>query len=99
VSTATHESLGVSTLEAMYTANCCILPRLGSYPEICGDHPDVLYDLGEGALEERLRYFLDHPDKRRAVAGQLQRMTAKYQPDIVVAEVARVLREVMTPSS
>jgi hypothetical protein len=30
VSTATHESLDVSTLEAMYTGNCCILPRLGS---------------------------------------------------------------------
>ena len=55
VSTASHESLGVSTLEAMYTENCCILPRVGSYPEICGNHSEILYDFGEEALEERLR--------------------------------------------
>ena len=61
VSTATHESLGVSTLEAMYTDNCCILPRLGSYPEICNGNPDVLYELGEAQLEEKLCYFLEHP--------------------------------------
>jgi glycosyltransferase involved in cell wall biosynthesis len=87
VSTATHESLGVSTLEAMYTGNCCVLPRLGSYPEICDGHPDVLYDLGEGPLEERLRYFLEHPDRRRAVASQLQRMTARYHPRVVVPKI------------
>jgi glycosyltransferase involved in cell wall biosynthesis len=88
VSTATHESLGVSTLEAMYTGNCCVLPRLGSYPEICDGHPDVLYDLGEGPLEERLRYFLEHPDRRRAVASQLQRMTARYHPRAVVQKIS-----------
>jgi glycosyltransferase involved in cell wall biosynthesis len=87
VSTATHESLGVSTLEAMYTANCCILPRLGSYPELCNDHPDVLYEVGEGPLEERLRYFLEHPDRRRAVASELQRMTARYHPRVVVRKI------------
>ena len=98
VSTATHESLGVSTLEAMYTGNCCILPRLGSYPEICNGHPDVLYELGEGSLEERLCYFLDHPGQRRAVAAELQRMTAKYHPETVVAEIARAVLDVAPPS-
>lgn len=91
VSTATHESLGVSTLEAMHTATCCILPRLGSYPEITGDHPDVLYDLGEGQLEERLTYFLDHPDRRQAVAADLQRAAARYTPAVVVPRIADVL--------
>jgi glycosyltransferase involved in cell wall biosynthesis len=94
VSTATHESLGVSTLEAMYTGNCCILPRLGSYPEICNGNPDVLYELGEGSLEERLCHFLDHPDHRRAVAAELQRMTVKYHPETVVAKIARAVLEV-----
>lgn len=97
VSTATHESLGVSTLEAMYTGNCCILPRLGSYPEICNGHPDVLYELGEASLEERLCYFLDHPGQRRAVAAELQRMTAKYHPETVVAEIARAVLDVAPP--
>ncbi len=91
VSTATHESLGVATLEAMYTGTCCVLPRLGSYPEITGEHPDVLYDLGEGQLEERLTYFLEHPDRRQAVAADLQRAAARYRPAVVVQRIADVL--------
>ncbi len=91
VSTATHESLGISTLEAMHTGTCCILPRLGSYPEITGDHPDVLYDLGEGQLEERLTYFLEHPERRQAVAADLQRAAGRYTPGVVVRRIADVL--------
>jgi glycosyltransferase involved in cell wall biosynthesis len=91
VSTATHESLGVATLEAMHTGTCCVLPRLGSYPEITGEHPDVLYELGEGQLEERLTYFLEHPDRRQAVADDLQRAAARYRPDVVVQRIADVL--------
>lgn len=96
VSTATHESLGVSTLEAMYTGNCCILPRLGSYPEVCHGHPDVLYDLGAGPLEERLRYFLDDPNRRRAVAAELQAMTAAYHPAAVAGKIAAALTDVLS---
>ena len=88
VSTATHESLGVSTLEAMYTGNCCVLPRIGSYPEICDGHPDVLYEPGEEPLEERLRWFLEHPEHRRAVASELQRMSARFHPHAVVQKIA-----------
>ncbi len=91
VSTATHESLGVSTLEAMHAGTCCILPRLGSYPEITGDHPDVLYDLGEGELEERLTYFLEHPDRRREVACDLQRAATRHSPAVVVGRITAVL--------
>ena len=91
VSTATHESLGISTLEAMHTGTCCILPRLGSYPEITEENPDVLYDLGEGQLEERLTYFLEHPDRRQAVAADLQRAAARYAPAVVVRRIADVL--------
>jgi len=94
VSTATHESLGVATLEAMYTDNCCILPRLGSYPEICNDNPDVLYKLGEAQLEEKLCYFLEHPDQRRAVAAKLKFMTTRYHPKTVVADIASALLRV-----
>jgi glycosyltransferase involved in cell wall biosynthesis len=94
VSTATHESLGVSTLEAMYTGTCCILPRVGSYPEITGDHRDALYDRGDQQLEERLTYFLDHPDRRRAVARDLQQAADRYRPDLVVHRIADVLDKV-----
>jgi glycosyltransferase involved in cell wall biosynthesis len=94
VSTASHESLGVSTLEAMYTGNCCVLPRVGSYPEICAGHPDVLYEPGEGPFEERLCYFLEHPQRRRAVASELQRMTARYHPQAVVQKISAAVRDV-----
>jgi glycosyltransferase involved in cell wall biosynthesis len=98
VSTATHESLGVSTLEAMYTGNCCILPRVGSYPEICDGHPDVLYEPGEGPLEERLRFFLKHPERRRAVASDLQQMAAKFHPRAVVQKIAAEVLDVVRNS-
>ena len=88
VSTATHESLGVSTLEAMYTGNCCLLPRVGSYPEICDGHPDVLYEPGEEPLEERLRFFLEHPGRRRSVASDLQQLAGRFHPDAVVRKIA-----------
>jgi glycosyltransferase involved in cell wall biosynthesis len=94
VSTATHESLGVSTLEAMYTGNCCLLPRVGSYPEICDRHPDVLYEPGEGPLEERLSWFLEHPEHRRAVASELQRMSARFHPRAVVQKIAAEVLDV-----
>jgi glycosyltransferase involved in cell wall biosynthesis len=94
VSTATHESLGVSTLEAMYTGTCCILPRVGSYPEITGNHPDVLYDRGDDQLEERLTYFLDHPERRRAAANDLQQAATRYRPELVVRRIADVLDKV-----
>jgi len=101
VSTATHESLGVSTLEAMYTGCCCVLPRVGSYPEITGDHPEVLYDRTDDQLEERLSYFLDHPEQRRAVAAELQHAAARYRPEVVVRRIAEVLDGVChgTPST
>ncbi len=64
-------------------------------PEICQDHPDVLYELGEKALEERLRYFLDHPERRRVVASQLQQMAAAYRPQAVVTKIAAALIDVL----
>ena len=91
VSTATHESLGISTLEAMHTRTCCIVPRLGSYPEITGDHPDALYELGEEHLKERLTFFIEHPEQRRSVAADLQRAAARHTPDVVVGRIADVL--------
>ncbi|MCW2619159.1 MAG: hypothetical protein JWR28_2308, partial [Modestobacter sp.] len=42
---------------------------------------------GEGPLEERLRYFLEHPDHRRSVASELKRMTAGYHPREVVQKI------------
>lgn len=91
VSTATHESLGVSTLEAMHTGTCCIVPRLGSYPEITGEHSGALYELGEDQLEERLTYFLEHPEQRQVVAAELQQAAARHTPTVVLRRITDVL--------
>jgi hypothetical protein len=93
VSTATHESLGIATLEAMCTENCCILPRLGSYPEICEQHPDVLYGYGEEQLETRICYFLEHPRHRERVAAELARMAKRYEPARVMDDILAVFAE------
>lgn len=91
VSTADHESLGVATLEAMYTGNCCILPELGSYPEITGHDAEVLYPLGEEALEERIRWFLDHPTHRAQAAARLRERALRYTPERVVDAIVAAL--------
>ncbi|MEO3812103.1 glycosyltransferase family 4 protein [Sphaerisporangium sp. B11E5] len=92
VSTATHESLGVATLEAMATGTCCLLPRVGAYPEITD--PDALYgDTGE--LLSRLVELVGHPEPRRDLAArQMARTRAAYSPERVAAAVHEVLLEV-----
>jgi glycosyltransferase involved in cell wall biosynthesis len=92
VSTATHESLGIATLEAMYAHTCCVLPNLGSYPEICGEDPRVLYEPGPAGLASRLAYLIEHPPERREIAAQLSARAGGYRPgpvtDRIMAAVA-----------
>jgi glycosyltransferase involved in cell wall biosynthesis len=91
-SVATHESLGVATLEAMATANCCLLPRIGAYPEITDE--DGLYD-GEDDLLRRLIEMVRQEPTRRALAHrQMTRARATYHPDRVAETVHTVLLEV-----
>jgi len=82
VSTASHESLGISTLEAMYTENCCLLPLRGSYPEICSGNAEVLYQ-GSAELESRLGYFIANPGARTAVGRVLAERAQNYGADAV----------------
>jgi glycosyltransferase involved in cell wall biosynthesis len=91
VSTATHESLGIATLEAMYTKNCCILPHLGSYPEICGGIKRVLYPYGEKGLLERLSYFIENVKERKKVAEHLSKLSLRYSPEKVVSNISSVI--------
>lgn len=91
VSTATHESLGVATLEAMYTHNCCLVPETGAYPEVVGDTPGALYPPGETELAQRLGYFIERPRERRAVAGLLAERARAYAPVAVVDRILKAL--------
>jgi glycosyltransferase involved in cell wall biosynthesis len=97
VSTASHESLGMATLEAMYTENCCVLPRLGSYPALCGDHPEVLYEPGdETELVRRVVEFCKDDARRRHIATQLSDRARHYRGARVVDAVVDVIGEVLT---
>lgn len=95
VSTAEHESLGVATLEAMYTGNCCIVPSTGSYTEICGEATEALYDPGEEGLLKRLMFFLDDSQRRRALARRLRAQAERFGPDLVVAKIFSSVAEII----
>jgi glycosyltransferase involved in cell wall biosynthesis len=97
VSTASHESLGMATLEAMYTENCCVLPRLGSYPDLCGDNPEVLYEPGDEAeLVRRVIEFGKDDARRRRIATQLSDRARDYRGARVVDAIVEVIGEVLT---
>ncbi len=94
LSTAQHETLGVSTLEAMYTENCCLMPDRCSYPEITGGYRDALYSSPE-ELFEKLDFFIRNEDRRREVAEELHRRSLRYSPETVAGNIASVLRGVV----
>ena len=98
VSTAIHESLGIATLEAMYTENCCLLPRRGSYPEICGGSPDALYQ-GSADLERRLVFFITNPGRRRAAGQVLADRARLYSAATVGPRIIDVIHETLGRSN
>lgn len=87
ISTATHESLGVATLEAMATDNCCLLPKVGAYPEVVRGDEDVLYSGTTNELTSRLHYLLEHPHERKRIAQRLQLVATGYAPQPVVDRI------------
>jgi glycosyltransferase involved in cell wall biosynthesis len=95
VSTASHESFGVSTLEAMYTNNACLLPICGSYPEICRNDSDVLYDIHEEDLATRITHLILHRDLREQVATRLTRIAQLYGARQVVDRIMETLQMVV----
>lgn len=99
VSTATHESLGVGTLEAMATRNHCLLPRCGAYPEVVDEDPDVLYSDDADLLERAVTAVTD-PALRDRVAERLcRRARALYSPETIAGNVYAVLTEAATSAT
>jgi len=91
VSTAEHESLGVGTLEAMYTGACCILPSQCCYPEIVGPVKEALYEPGLDGLVDSLFYYIECADRRRLVGRRLSEVAGDYKADVVSARLSHVL--------
>jgi glycosyltransferase involved in cell wall biosynthesis len=94
VSTATHESLGIATLEAMYARNCCLVPDLGAYPEVVGPVREALYDPRAESLADRIVGALDDPEGSVALADRLADRAGRYRPDVIAREVEKVLHSV-----
>lgn len=95
VSTALHESLGIATLEAMYTENCCLLPLRGSYPEISAGNSEVLYQ-GSDDLERRLAYFIANPEHRRATGRVLAGRARHYGAAAVAPRIIDVIEKTLS---
>jgi glycosyltransferase involved in cell wall biosynthesis len=96
VSTAIHESLGIATLEAMYTGNYCVAPRIGSYPEILGAHHPGLYDGSRGQLLNCLRLAVANPQTLAAAARGLHSRALRYSPERVTRAIAGVISDLLT---
>lgn len=95
VSTATHESLGIATLEAMYTKNCCLLPNQCCYPELVGDCKSILYSYTEKELFKKLSWFIEHKTERQRIGEILHKRSLNYTPAKVGMKVLRALGEVV----
>jgi hypothetical protein len=91
VSTANHESLGIATLEAMYTENCCLLPHRLSYPELTGGLG--LYD-SERHLLELLEHYIQSPQERAHAGVAMRRLSQNFLPLVVVERVSTAMEEV-----
>jgi glycosyltransferase involved in cell wall biosynthesis len=93
VSTASHETLGVATLESMYTDTCCILPNHCSYPEITGYYEDCLYEYNEQALYDKLKHVIEDESARNRIARELKKRVEKYYPENVTAKILKSMQE------
>jgi glycosyltransferase involved in cell wall biosynthesis len=91
VSTATHETLGIATLEAMYTENCCILPDIPTYREISANCRAALYRPGDEELYRAIVAHIQNPIEAKAVAAQLKEASRKYTADVIVEQLLPVL--------
>ncbi|MFI0450663.1 glycosyltransferase [Actinomadura sp. 6N118] len=94
VSTASHESFGVATLEAMYTHNCCLLPTKGAYPEICHNNPDVLYDGTVSTLVKRLTHLIKSPYERRRMSVELSKIAMLHDAPAVVDRILESISDI-----
>lgn len=92
VSTASHETLGVATLEAMYTYNCCILPNRQSYPELTGGAG--LYSSDQELLELIMKYICDD-NLRRETGSYMHQQSLRYLPEPVVQQISTAIETML----
>jgi glycosyltransferase involved in cell wall biosynthesis len=87
VSTATHESFGVSTVEAIYAGCCSLLPAIGCYPEVAGDAG--IY--AESDLASSLLTYLTDTSERDHVARAQRASIERFLPAAVAGRIEAAL--------
>jgi glycosyltransferase involved in cell wall biosynthesis len=93
VSTASHESFGIATVEAMYAGLACLAPSWGAYPEVMRSDSASLYQPDASDLLDRARAFLGDTDLRSQVGHRLREAASRFSPARIAGRVAAVLRE------
>ncbi len=93
VSTALHESFGISTVEAMYTKNCCILPDRQSYPEIT-DKTNLYRS--EKELIEMLNHYIKEQQQCHQMGEMMHQKSVKYAPENVVRFISQAIELVLS---
>ncbi|WP_214414774.1 hypothetical protein [Sphaerisporangium fuscum] len=88
VSTASHESFGVSTVEAIYAGCCAVLPTHGCYAEVTGD--SGIYHRDED-MAERLNTYLSDPMATERTVRDQQRAIRRYYPSDVAARITAAI--------
>lgn len=88
------EAFGFVVAEAMACGTAVVGAAVGAIPEVIGegDEAGLLFQAGDaGALHERLRYLVDHPEARRALGRRArQRATTSFSLDRMVSEYVAV---------
>jgi len=91
-STASHESFGVSTIEAMYTGNACFTPDDLSYPEITGGIGNY-HDIDD--LVEMVIKSIDDYVFRNNISEAQRSVAMRYKPSIIVDKIIKIIEEIV----
>lgn len=99
VSTASHESLGVSTLEAIAAGNRPILPDLPAYREITENADEVIYSSSDDLIDHVVA-ACKSPLASAAIGQRLsQKVREQYGALTVASRVFSVLEDVVRSSN
>lgn len=90
-STASHESFGVATVEAMYTGNACFTPDNLSYPEITGGIGNY-HNIDE--LTELIKAAVQNTEFRMSIAESQKNRATSFNPMKIANKIYTVIENI-----
>jgi glycosyltransferase involved in cell wall biosynthesis len=90
-STASHESFGVATIEAMYTRNACFTPNALSYPEIT---------MGVGTYNNTdeligmIKKAVSNVEYRKQIVRSQREISLNYRAVEIVGKILKIIEEI-----